>query len=120
MTEWRQGVETMTMCMTRKIMTDPAVWDDRTGENALDDRTEEEASRIDGVARIRISDHIRECGMRYTETKESVAELKESIRRLHGRLDDAAKTRFTLLMAVIVAAVSGVFQIVLHFVPSVH
>jgi hypothetical protein len=97
----------------RCFATHQTVSHEQNEEAGLDDRIDEEIGRIDGVARIRIADHIRECGMRYTETK-------DSLRRVHERMDGADKARFTLLMAVIVAALSGAFNLILHFLPNGH
>lgn len=95
------------------LMTASAVSDEQIGEMELDDRFEEEVGRIDGVARIRIADHIRECSMRYGETK-------ESLRRVHERMDDADKARSNLFLAVIIAIVGVMGNIVLHFLPNGH
>jgi hypothetical protein len=65
---------------------------------------------IDGMARMRISDHIRDCARRYED-------MRGEIRGIRADIAETGRTRFTLLMAVLVAAVSGVFQIILHFVP---
>lgn len=85
---------------------------------------DDESNRIDGVARIRIEDHIRECGMRYKDLRESIADMRrmiaEDVQELRDSIKDAAKARFTLLMGIVIAAVSGVLQIILHFVPVIH
>jgi hypothetical protein len=83
---------------------------------------DDDLTRIDGVARIRIEDHIRECATRYKDLREAMADFRgmvqEDVRELRDSIAEARKTRFTLLMAVAVAAISGVMQIVLHFVPA--
>lgn len=54
-------------------------------------------SAIDETARQRIDDHIDACSERYTHIQQAFADLRESFRRVHTRLDRLLYMAISLL-----------------------
>ena len=52
---------------------------------------------IDETARQRIDDHIDACGERYATIQEAFADLRDSFRRVHTRLDRLLYMAISLL-----------------------
>ena len=67
---------------------------------------DEELHRIDPVARIRIEDHIRDCGLRYSETKEAIKGLQATMSRL--------------MFLMITTMLGAVVDILLRLLPNGH